>query len=75
MQDVIEKYFKLLYDSLRFPVEVIDENGRIIYVNNEFNIQWGYNIAELKEYNVFKDPELRRNGVLQTITEVLENKV
>jgi signal transduction histidine kinase len=56
-------------------VEVIDEEGQIIYVNNEFVIQWGFSLSELKEYSVFNDPELRRNGILQTISDVIENKI
>jgi len=74
MSDTIDKYFKLLYDSLRFPVQIIDEKGYIVYINNEFIVQWGYSMTELQEYVIFKDPELRRNGIIQSITDTLENK-
>jgi len=74
MPDTLDKYFKLLYDSLRFPVQIIDEKGYIVYINNEFTVQWGYSMTELREYVIFKDPELRRNGIIQIITDTLENK-
>jgi len=35
-----EKYFEILYDSIYFPIKVIDENGKIIFVNQAFNLQW-----------------------------------
>jgi signal transduction histidine kinase len=74
MSDRLIQYFSLLYDSLRFPVQVIDESGCVVYVNNEFSVQWGYSLAELKEYVFFKDPELRRNGIIQIVKNTLENK-
>ncbi len=73
MSENILKYFKLFYDNFRLPIQVVDEKGFVFYTNEMFTIQWGYNITELKEYNIYKDVELKRNGVLESIKEVMLN--
>ena len=75
MSDNILKYFKLFYDNFRLPLQVIDEKGFVFYTNEMFTIQWGYNITELAEYNIYRDVELKRNGVLETIREVMEKDI
>lgn len=74
MSDVTYKYFSIFYDSVRFPVQIINENGNIVYINPAFSELWGYNINELKEYSVFKDIELRKNGIRKIIQKVLTEK-
>ncbi len=74
MRDKTFKYFSTFYDSLQFPVQIIDLNGNIVYINPMFSKQWGYNISELKEYSVFKDLELRKNGIQETIQNVFNEK-
>ncbi|GBD88642.1 autoinducer 2 sensor kinase/phosphatase LuxQ [bacterium BMS3Abin03] len=74
MTDSFLKYFKILYDQIRFPIQVVNVDGNIVYVNEVFTIQWGYTFSELKEYNVFSDPELGRNGVQDLIKKALDDK-
>ncbi|MHB1686704.1 MAG: ATP-binding protein [Ignavibacteriaceae bacterium] len=74
MTDSIFKYFRLLYDGIPFPVEIINEEGKIVYINPAFTIQWGYNISELNEYKIFNDSELKRSGVHSAILKTFENK-
>ncbi len=69
-----EKYLSKVYDRLPFPVNTIDETGKIVYVNNAFKIQWGFGLSELKEYSVFDDSELIRSGALTTIKQVFQNR-
>ena len=75
MPENILKYFKLFYDNFRLPIQVVDEKGNIFYTNEMFTIQWGYNITELSEYNIYRDVELKRNGVIETIKEVMEKDI
>jgi signal transduction histidine kinase len=42
-------------------------------VNELFTIQWGHNLSELKEYNIFEDDEVTRKGVQQLIKEALND--
>ena len=75
MESSIVKYLQLLYKSVRFPIQVVNREGNIIYVNELFTTQWGHSLSELKEYNVFEDNELTRKGVQQLIKEALiDNK-
>ncbi len=74
MIDPIFKYFSLLFDPIHFPIEVITEDGKVVYVNQAFTFQWGYNVNELKEYSVYNDVELRKSGALNQIKSVFENK-
>jgi len=74
MPETLQKYFRLLYDSIRFPIQVINKEGAVIYVNELFTIQWGFTLSEIKEYNVFEDNELRRVGVQQVIHDALNHQ-
>lgn len=74
MADSIIKYFRLLYDPVHFPVQVINDEGKIVYVNQAFTFQWGYNISELNEYKIFNDSELKKKGVLASILNTFETK-
>ncbi len=72
MAESIIKYFRILYDQIPFPVQVVNEEGRIVYVNHAFTFQWGYNISELNEYSLLKDPELKRSGAYSAILNAFE---
>ncbi len=74
MSDSLLKYFRLLYDSIRFPIQVVNKEGFIIYVNELFTLQWGFTLSEIKEYNLFQDNELKRKGVIQLIKDAFENQ-
>jgi PAS domain S-box-containing protein len=74
MSDKAFKYFSTFYDSVRFPVQVINENGNIEYINPAFSALWGYHLNELKEYSVFQDIELRKNGIRKTIQRAINEK-
>ena len=66
------KYFPLLYSSLPFPVQVVSRQGSIVYVNAAYNSVWGFSIDELKEYNLFEDPELKRINISSIFNDVLK---
>ena len=74
MSESLLKYFRLLYDSIRFPIQVVNKEGYIVYVNELFTIQWGYSLLEIKEYNIFQDNELVRKGAVQLVKEAFENQ-
>jgi PAS domain S-box-containing protein len=74
MSDKAFKYFSTFYDSIHFPIQIINEEGNIVYINPAFSFQWGYNINELKEYSVFKDIELRKNGIRKLIQQAFNEK-
>lgn len=66
------KYFRLLYDQIPFPVQVINEEGKIVFVNQAFTFQWGYNLSELNEYSIFNDSELKKSGAHNAILETFD---
>jgi signal transduction histidine kinase len=68
------KYFQLLYDPIHIPIEIINKDGKIVYVNPAFIYQWDYNFAELKEYTVFNDSEIKNSNVFDSINYVFKNK-
>ena len=67
------KYFELCYELLEFPVEIFDEKGFIVFVNNAFSKKWGYNLSELSGYSYHTDNELLRRDITQQINQVLQN--
>jgi PAS domain S-box-containing protein len=72
MQESLFKYFRVLYDHIPYPVQVINETGKIVYVNHSFTFQWGYNLSELKEYSIFNDSELKSSGADKAILETFQ---
>jgi signal transduction histidine kinase len=68
------KYFSLLYDSIPFPIQIVTAGGSVIFVNKSFISVWGFGIDELKEYNLFDDPGLKKINIYSKINEVLKNK-
>jgi PAS domain S-box-containing protein len=74
MSETPDKYFKKFYESIYFPVKVINENGKIVYVNQAFNLQWEYSLSELIEYSVFTDIELKGNGIAELIRKIFRTK-
>jgi signal transduction histidine kinase/CheY-like chemotaxis protein len=74
MSDSLLKYLQLFYSSMRFPIQVLNKDGKIIYVNELFTVQWGYSLLELREYSVYKDRELEKTGVQKIIKEVFKQR-
>ena len=68
------KYFNLLYDPIHLPIEIINEEGKIVYVNPAFIYQWDYSFSELKEYSVFNDSEIKNSKIIESINYVFETK-
>jgi len=72
MRKSLFKYFKTLYDQIPFPIQIINEKGKIVYVNYSFAFQWGYNLSELKEYSIFNDSVLKASGAHKVILDIFE---
>ncbi|MEO8231094.1 MAG: PAS domain-containing sensor histidine kinase, partial [Ignavibacteriota bacterium] len=68
------KYVGLMYDKVRFPVQVVEQSGKIVYTNEAFTILWGYHLDELAEYSLFNDIVLKENKTVEKIMEVLNGK-
>jgi PAS domain S-box-containing protein len=73
MSEAIQ-FLDKFYSLLHFPVEVIDSEGRIIYVNPAFTLVWGYSLQELEDYNIFKDAEIRQSGNTALLKEIFTTK-
>jgi signal transduction histidine kinase len=65
-------YIDRLFSQLHFPVQIINLEGKIIYINPAFSLIWGYSLPELEEYVIFNDPELRNTGNTKILNEVFE---
>lgn len=74
MDNSISKCFEVLYNSIHFPIQVINDSGEIVYLNQAFALQWNTNLSELKGYSVFNDIELKRTGISEKINQVLSKK-
>jgi PAS domain S-box-containing protein len=74
MKNEFLQYFSLLYDAIPFPIQIISSNGSVVFVNKSFIAMWGYSIDELKEYNLFDDPGLKKINIYSKVSEVLKNK-
>ena len=74
MQESYLQNFHLLYGSLPYAIQIISSDGSVVYVNPAFTFLWGFNIDELKEYNLFDDPELKKISLSSKISDVLKYK-
>ncbi len=73
MAEPFIKYFRMLYDQVPFAIQIVNYEGKIVYVNHAFTFQWGFNISELSEYSIFNDPVLKESGAHKAILETFEN--
>ncbi len=74
MTDALQKYISPFYDQLSLPLQVINEEGKISFVNKAFTSLWGYSLSELNEYTIYNDSELKKNGVLNIILKTFAKK-
>jgi signal transduction histidine kinase len=74
MQDTYLQYIHLLYGSLPYAIQIISKDGSVVYVNPAYTFMWGFNLEELKEYNLFDDPELKKINISARINDVLKYK-
>lgn len=68
------KYIGTLYELIDSPIQLIDREGKVVYINRAFSEQWGYKLSELKEYSLFEDPTLKRLGIHSVIQKVFSEK-
>ena len=68
------KYFSLLYDSIPLPIQIVASGGSVIFVNKTFISVWGFGIDELREYNLYDDPGLKKINIYSKLNEVFKNK-
>ena len=73
MSSASVKYFELCYGLLAFPVEIFDDSGFLVYVNDAFTKKWGYNLNDLSGYSFNSDNELAKRDISKQIKKVLEN--
>ena len=72
MLNELIKYFEMLYDNLRNPVQITDDEGKIIYVNKAFTEIWGFQLDELSQYSLFTDTVLKDNGTYKLISNLFD---
>lgn len=75
MKQDVTKYFLSFYNEFALPIQVFSRDGTLIFVNKAFTDSWGYDLAELKEYNIFTDTSLKRNELLPVIKKTFEENV
>lgn len=68
------KYFSTFYNELALPIQVFSRNGNLIFVNKAFTVSWGYELSELKEYNIFNDASLKNAGIFPIIKKAFDEK-
>lgn len=66
------KYFSTFYNELALPIQVFSRNGNLIFVNKAFTVSWGYELSELKEYNIFNDASLKNAGIFPIIKKAFD---
>lgn len=70
--DELNRYLDTFYGKLKFPVEVINQDGNIVFINEAFSLVWGFDRQELVEYSIFNDLILREQNNALKIKEVLD---
>lgn len=73
MKKDLTKLFLSFYNEFSSPIQIFNHSGNLIFVNKAFTDSWGYELAELKEYNIFNDVSLKSSGLLPSIKKVFED--
>ncbi|NLH49523.1 MAG: PAS domain S-box protein [Myxococcales bacterium] len=62
-----EVRFKGLVEQSPFSIQIMDETGKTIQVNQEWERLWGATLDDLEKYNMLEDPQLAEVGILPFI--------
>lgn len=68
------KYFELCYGNLSIPVEVFEESGFVVYINQAFSKVWGYSQSELNGFSYTTDDELLKRKIVEKIERAFKDK-
>lgn len=73
MTENVFNLFKNLYDNIPFPIQAVNSEGHIIYINKSYNEVLGYQLKELSEYSIYDDSELKKINITRLIENIFEN--
>ena len=75
MKKEVAKYFSAFYDEFVMPIQVFNQRGKLEYINKAFTSLWGFDLAEVKEYNIFEDTILKRGDNFLVIKKAFDEGV
>ncbi|MFA4825575.1 MAG: PAS domain S-box protein [Methanoregula sp.] len=62
-----EERFRTMIEQSPLSIEVMSPDGRTLQVNPAFEKLWGVTLEDLKDYNMLKDEQLTRLGIMPYI--------
>lgn len=65
--EVSQGLFQTIFDQFPLSVQIFSPDGVTIRVNQAWEKLWGITLAQIKNYNILKDPQLKQKGILKFI--------
>lgn len=75
MKQDAAKYFLTFYNEFALPIQVFRRDGKLVFVNKAFADSWGYDLSELKEYNIFNDASLKSAEIFPIIKKAFNENI
>ncbi|MEJ7701867.1 MAG: PAS domain S-box protein [Pyrinomonadaceae bacterium] len=67
MQSPIDEHYIALFEQSPVSIQIMSPEGRIIQVNKAWEELWGVTLDQLEGYNILKDEQLEKNGLMPYI--------
>ncbi|NWF89825.1 MAG: HAMP domain-containing histidine kinase, partial [Ignavibacteriaceae bacterium] len=68
------KYLNIFYNEFHLPVEVFNQSGDLVFINNAFTSVWDYSLKEISNYNIFNDVYVKASVIQPVIKKAFEDK-
>lgn len=65
--EVSQGLFQTIFDQSPLSIQIFSPDGATIRVNRAWEKLWGTTLAQIKTYNILKDPQLKEKGIFKYI--------
>jgi PAS domain S-box-containing protein len=74
MQSPIDDHCLALFEQSPVSIQIMSPDGQIIQVNKAWEELWGVTLDQLEGYNIFRDEQLEKNGVMPYIKSAFDGQ-
>jgi PAS domain S-box-containing protein len=69
-----EDRYKSLFDQSPLAIQTWSLDGRVVQANRAWEQMYGVTVQDVRDYNLFEDPQLEKQGVTAYVKEALSGK-
>ncbi len=74
MQSSIDNHCMALFEQSPVSIQIMSPDGYIVQVNKAWEELWGVTLDQLEGYNILRDEQLEKNGVMPYIKSAFDGQ-